>query len=114
MLWIQATGQTVTIENCIISGKSSTDNRNRAIKIADEYIDKPKAVTLNVSGTTFSSDSKAAVLVTNTAGATINWGGGNDISGVADDKVNAVWNDSARTDAIVNVSGCNVIQEPSA
>ena len=116
MLWIQATGQTVTIENCIISGKSSTGNQNRAIKIADQYIKEPKAVTLNVSGTTFSSDSKAAVLVTNTAGATINWGGGNDISGVAADKVNAVWNDSARVDAMdyVEVSGCKVIQEPSA
>ena len=113
MLWIQATGQTVTIENCIISGKSSTGNENRAIKIADQYIDEPKAVTLNVSGTTFSSDSKAAVLVTNKAGATINWGGGNDISGVAADKVNAVWNDSARVDAMdyVEVSGCTKIQE---
>ena len=116
MLWIQATSQTVSIEDCTINGKSSITNDNRAIKIADEYIGEPdrKSVTLNVSGTTFSSDSKAAVLVTNTAGATINWGSGNDISGVAADKVNAVWNDSARADAIVKVSGCKVIQEPSA
>lgn len=116
MLWIQATCQTVSIEDCTINGKSSITNDNRAIKIADEYIGEPdrKSVTLNVSGTTFSSDSKAAVLVTNTAGATINWGEGNDISGVAADNVNAVWNDSARADAIVKVSGCKVIQEPSA
>ena len=90
MLWIQANGQTVTIENCKIEGKSTITNDNRAIKIADEYINEPKAVTLNVSDTTFSSDSKAAVLVTNTAGATINWGEENDISETVD-TVNAVW-----------------------
>ena len=116
MLWIQATCQTVSIEDCTINGKSSITNDNRAIKIADEYIDEldRKSVTLNVSGTTFSSDSKAAVLVTNTAGATINWGEGNDISGVAADKVNAVWNDSDRKDYMdrVVVNGdCSKIQE---
>ncbi len=114
MLWIQANGQTVTVEDCKINGKSSTTGAdNRAIKIADQYVDDPKAVTLNVSGTTFSSDTKAAVLVTCTAGATINWGEGNDISGVTADTEHAVWNDSDRTDAmdLVVVNGCTKIQE---
>lgn len=114
MLWIQANGQTVDVEDCTINGKSSKGATNRAIKIADQYVDKPKAVTLNVSGTTFSSDAKAAVLVTCTAGATINWGEENDISEVAADKVNAVWNDSERADAmeLIVVNGCTKIQEP--
>ena len=113
MLWIQANGQTVTVEDCTINGVNTTTNDNRAIKIADEYVDEPKLVTLNVSGTTFSSDSKAAVLVTNTAGATINWGDGNDISKVEADTKNAVWNDSDRADflELVEVSGCSIIQE---
>lgn len=113
MLWIQANGQTVTVEDCTINGVNTTTNDNRAIKIADEYVDEPKAVTLNVSGTTFSSDSKAAVLVTNTAGATINWGEGNNISGVKKDTVNAVWNDSDRAGSweLVKVDGCSIIQE---
>ena len=112
MLWIQANGQTVTIENCKIEGKSTITNDNRAIKIADEYINEPKAVTLNVSDTTFSSDSKAAVLVTNTAGATINWGEENDISETVD-TVNAVWIDSDRADYMdrVVVNGCKKVQE---
>lgn len=112
MLWIQANGQTVTIENCKIEGKSTITNDNRAIKIADEYINEPKAVTLNVSDTTFSSDSKAAVLVTNTAGATINWGEENDISETVD-TVNVVWIDSDRADYMdrVVVNGCKKVQE---
>ena len=112
MLWIQANGQTVTIENCKIEGKSTITNDNRAIKIADEYINEPKAVTLNVYDTTFSSDSKAAVLVTNTAGATINWGEENDISETVD-TVNAVWIDSDRADYMdrVVVNGCKKVQE---
>ena len=123
MLWIQANGQTVTVEDCIINGKSSTGHNNRAIKIADEYFktpfydkgkEEPGHVILNVSGTTFSSDSKAAVLVTNTAGATINWGKGNDISGVKADTVNAVWNDGDRASYmdLVKVYGCTMKLEP--
>lgn len=123
MLWIEANGQTVTVENCTINGKSSVTNGNRAIKIADEYFktpfyeggtEEPEHVTLNVSGTAFFSDKKAAVLVTSTAGATINWGEGNDISGVTDDTVNAVWNDGDRAayKDLVKVTGCTMISEP--
>lgn len=114
MLWIPANGMNVTVENCKIGEKSSSSNDSRAIKIVDENINEPdrKAITLNVSGTTFSSDSKAAVLVTSTAGAIINWGEGNDISETAD-TVNAVWNDSDRADYMdrVVVNGCKKVQE---
>ena len=114
MLWIPVNGMNVTVENCKIGEKSSSSNDSRAIKIVDENINEPdrKAITLNVSGTTFSSDSKAAVLVTSTAGAIINWGEGNDISETADN-VNAVWNDSDRADYMdrVVVNGCKKVQE---
>ena len=114
MLWIPANGMNVTVENCKIGEKSSSSNDSRAIKIVDENINEPdrKAITLNVSNTIFSSDSKAAVLVTSTAGAIINWGEGNNISETADN-VNAVWNDSKRADCmeLVIVYGCTKAQE---
>ena len=113
MLWIQAAGQTVTVENCTINGVSNVGKNNRAIKIDEQYIDNPTHVTLNVSGTTFSSDTKAAVMVKSSAGATINWGEGNDILGVKDDTENAVWNDadSAAHMNLVYVNGCTKAQE---
>ena len=114
MLWIPANGMNVTVENCKIGEKSSSSKDSRAIKIVDENINEPdrKAITLNVSNTIFSSDSKAAVLVTSTAGAIINWGEGNNISETADN-VNAVWNDSERADCmeLVIVYGCTKAQE---
>ena len=86
---------------------------NRAIKIADQYITNPQLTKLAVSGTTFKSQKKAAVLVTSTAGANIVWGEGNDISEVQADNVNAVWNDAARAAAwdLVTVTGCTKKQE---
>ena len=90
-----------------------TGASGRCIKIADQYVDNPQSVVLNVSGTTFKSQKKAAVLVTSTAGADIIWGEGNDISGVFADQTNAVWNDSGRTDAwdFITVDGCTKYQE---
>lgn len=112
-LWIQA-GADVTLNGCTINSINPTGGNNRAIKIADEYVDAPTLTKLSVSGTTFKSQKKAAVLVTSTAGANIVWGAGNDISEVAADAVNAVWNDADRVAAwdLVTVSGCTKFQEP--
>lgn len=111
-LWITA-GADVTFNGGAITALSSNGNKNRAIKIADEYVTDPQITKLNVSGVTFKSDKKAAVLVTSTAGANIVWGAGNNISGVAADQTNAVWNDADRTDAwnLVTVTGCTKYQE---
>ena len=112
-LWICA-GADVTLNDCTINSVNpNAGSLNRAIKIADEYISPPTLTKLSVSGTKFISQKKAAVLVTSTAGANIVWGVGNDISGVDADKVNAVWNDSARTAAwdYVTVTGCTKHQE---
>ena len=112
-LWIEA-GADVTITNSLINAINSTDGKkNRAIKIADEYVTDPKLTNLSVSGTTFKSQKKAAVLVTSTAGANITWGEGNNISEVQADTENAVWNDSDRTAAwdLVTVRGCSKKQE---
>ncbi len=112
-LWLQA-GVDVTLKDCVINSiNPNAGSLNRAIKIADEYIDNPQLTKLAVSGTTFKSQKKAAVLVTSTAGANIVWGEGNDISEVQADNVNAVWNDADRTAAwdLVTVTGCTKIQE---
>lgn len=111
-LWITA-GADVTFNGGAINALSSNGNKNRAIKIADEYVTNPQSTKLSVSGVTFKSDKKAAVLVTSTAGANIVWGEGNDISAVAADNDNAVWNDADRAAAwdLVTVTGCTKWQE---
>ena len=112
-LWLQA-GVDVTLKDCVINSINPTSGKsNRAIKIADEYITNPQLTKLAVSGPTFKSQKKAAVLVTSTAGANIVWGEGNDISQVQADNVNAVWNDADRTAAwdLVTVTGCTKKQE---
>lgn len=111
-LWIEA-GADVTFNGGAVNAVSPNGNKNRAIKIADQYVTNPQLTKLNVSGVTFKSDKKAAVLVTSTAGTDIIWGEGNDISNVAADQTNAVWNDADRTAAydLVTVTGCTKYQE---
>lgn len=111
LLWIQACGETVTIKNCVFEN-TKTSGTTRGIKIADEYV-TPESVTLNVDGSAFTTTKKAAVLVTSKAGATVNWGTGNDIDGVTEDSINAVWNDTDRAAAmdLVIVNGCTKFQE---
>ena len=106
-LWVWAQGQTVTLDGV------SVDSKGRALKVADEDADGPAKVTINVKNSTFKSAEKAAILVTSTAGATINWGAGNDIKGVAADPINAVWVDEDRADyaSEVNVKGASKVVE---
>ncbi len=107
-LWIQPKGQVVTLENCVIDMLDCTDGRG--IKIDEQYMaaNEVKAPTLNVSGTTFKTEEKAAVVVKSVDGAVINWGEGNDISEVAADSTFAVWVDeaSANADKVI-VNGAN-------
>ena len=112
-LWIEA-GADVTFNGGTVNAiNPNSGSKNRAIKIADEYITDPQLTKLNVSGVTFKSQKKAAVLVTSTAGADIIWGTGNVITNVAADQTNAVWNDAGRTAAweLITVTGCTKYQE---
>lgn len=106
-----STSGPVTVADCTFEAT----NGGRGIKVMDQYVDEAdrKQVEINVSGSTFTTAKKAAVLVTNTAGAKINWGAGNDFSGVAADNVNAVWVDGDRAAAydLVEVTGCTKKQE---
>lgn len=110
-LWITAEGQTVTMEGCEIKVHSSKSG-DRGIKIADEYVTEPALVNLTIKNTKFTTQKKAAVLVTSTAGARIALENV-DISGVKADAANAVWVDSARAayDDLVTVTGGTKIVE---
>ena len=107
-LWINGNGQSVTMNG----GSINATNGGRGIKIADQYIDAPALVTLSVTGTTFNTAKKAAVLVSSKAGAAIA-ASNVDITNVAEDKVNFAWVDEdwAAHYGEVTVTGGTVSQE---
>lgn len=107
-LWINGNGQTVTMNG----GSITATNGGRGIKIADQYVGAPALVTLSVTGTTFNTAEKAAVLVSSKAGAAIAASNVN-IENVAEDKVNFAWVDEdwAAHYGEVTVTGGTVSQE---
>lgn len=104
-LWIRANGGAVSIDGLTV-------NAERGIKIADEYIAVPAAVSLNVKNAVFNTAEKAAILVTSTAGAGITLEKV-DLSGCAADPANAVWVDEDRAASLplVRVTGGTAILE---
>lgn len=105
-LWIQAEGQTVTIDGLTVN------TPGRGIKIDEQYSNENVAkVTLNVSNADFNTEKKAAILVKTVAGADIVLNNVN-IENTADAE-NAVWNDadSAAYYDLVTVVGGNKVQE---
>ena len=107
-LWINGNGQSVTMDG----GSINATNGGRGIKIADQYVGAPALVTLSVTGTTFNTAKKAAVLVSSKAGAAIA-ASNVDITNVAEDKVNFAWVDEdwAAHYGEVTVTGGTVSQE---
>lgn len=107
-LWINGNGQSVTMNG----GSITATNGGRGIKIADQYIDAPAQVTLNVTDTDFNTAKKAAVLVSSKAGAEITASNVN-IENVAEDTVNFVWVDEdwAANFGNVEATGAKVAQE---
>lgn len=107
-LWINGNGQSVTMNG----GSITATNGGRGIKIADQYIDAPAQVTLNVTGTDFNTAKKAAVLVSSKAGAQI-VASNVDITDVEADDDNFVWVDEdwAANFGNVEVTGATVAQE---
>ena len=112
-LWLAASLEDVVVDNCTFTAT----NGGRGIKIADQYIDEAdrKQVNLTIGKSTFTTAKKAAILVTNTAGAkiTVPVGADNNISAVTEDTVNLVWNDADRDAAWddVEVTNCTKKQE---
>ena len=120
-LWITSACSNVEIDGLIIDATDSNSTnavKHRAIKIADEYVDLSarKCIELNVSNATIKSEKKAAILVTNTAGANITLSN-IDITNVAADTTNVVWIDNGSEEwknAPVTVNGGNCIVEPQS
>ena len=115
-LWISPKGQVVDLDNVtIVPHESKANKTERAIKIDKQYLNSAEIaqVTLNVKNSTFVSQKKAAVLVNSPAGAIINWGEGNNIEGVAEDPINAVWVDDGATASfdLVVVNGATKVLE---
>ena len=105
-MWICAEGLNVTADNLTI------ESAGRGIKIDEQYIDAPAKVTLTVKNSKFTTAKKAAIVVKSKVGAEINVEN-LDITGVAADKVNAVWvdEDSAAYFDLVTVNGATKTQE---
>lgn len=115
----------------VINSSFKATNGGRGIKVIDQYFLKKvpgkdeyiipyeeitpgtlQQVVINVSDCSFETAKKAAILVTNIKGANIT-ASNLDISKVAADNINAVWNDEERADYndLVVVSGCTKKQE---
>ena len=125
-LWVCA-GTDVTLENCTLDGVNanpSNGRKNRSLKISDQYCYNggatPEMAYLTVKNCVFRGDKKAAILVGNVAGATINVET-IDITGVAADQVNAVHIDNGKNEKnlkysdymdLVTVTGATCIVEP--
>ena len=114
VFYINASVKNIKINDCKFVASCSTGDKGRGIKVIDQYVNEADRVqcNINISNTSFESYKKAAILVTNTKGAKIT-ASNLDISKVAADKVNAVWNDADRTAAydLVEVVGCTKAQE---
>ena len=108
-LFIIADVKNVNIKNCSFIAT----NGGRGIKVNDQYVDEANRVqcNINISNCSFETAQKGAILVTNTAGAKIT-ASNLDITKVAADPDNAVWNDKSRADAweLVEVIGCTKYQ----
>lgn len=110
-MWIAPLGQTVTVKDCAVTC-------DRGFKVDNTLMTTysltgiESQVALNVSGTSFDTDAKAAVLARGKV--KVVWGAGNSIAQVAEDDENAVWvdEDYAANTANVVVSGCTKIDEP--
>ena len=122
-LWIQANGQTVDLENVTIAtgnkasmvATAAATESGRGIKIADEYVDAPASVTLNVNNSAFFTGKKAAIVVSSDAGAKITFANSN-ILGCSADPINPVWVDEdwAEHASKVTVNGKQAVVEGSA
>lgn len=106
-MWIEAKGSTVTI-----NGGKIDNAIGRGIKIDEQYIESTggtvEKTILNVAGTEFITNAKAAIMVKSKAGANITLDNIN-IENVEADNVNAVWcdEDAAAYNDLITVTGGN-------
>lgn len=100
-LWISARGQNVEFYDLTINSSNG-----RGIKIDEQYVTNPAKVTLKVTGGTFTTGEKAAIMVKSEAGADITLENIN-IENVAADKVYAVWcdEDASSYNDLITVTG---------
>ena len=102
-IWIVTNGQNVEINGLTIN---TAGNGGRGIAIKDEDSDKVDGTSLTINDATFTTDKKAAILVTSSYTVDIEASDIN-IDGVAADDVNAVWVDEAKANVygLVTLTG---------
>jgi len=109
-IWITGTGNKVAIDGLTVT------SAGRGIKIDTQYNETEAAtVELSISNATFTTANKAAIMVKSTAGANIT-ASNVDITNVAKDSTNLVWNDSDNAEYFnkITVIGGTVAQEDVA
>ena len=108
-IWIVTNGQKVEIDGLTIN---TAGNGGRGIAIKDEDSDKVDGTSLTINDATFTTNKKAAILVTSSYTVDIEASDLN-IAGVAADSENAIWVDKAKANLYgkVTVKGATMIPE---
>lgn len=114
-LWIspRVENQTININGLNLKAILEGDPTGRGIKVDDEYQSNSPKVTLSVANSSFTTEKKAAILLKSAGGVDVIDGGGNNIEGVAADKVNLVWVDEGDAENFYrySVTGATMVPE---
>ncbi len=114
-IWIspRVENQTINIDGLKLTASAENGKTGRGIKVDDEYQSNSPKVTLSVANSSFTTEKKAAILLKSAGGVDVIDGGGNNIEGVAADKVNLVWVDEGDAENFYrySVTGATMVPE---
>lgn len=118
-IWIHTSASTVSIKDLVVGNQDPlVTSAVRGIKVDDSFVsshgDTPSATAITISGATFTTAKKAAVLVNSAYATAVTATGEIDISGVTKDDEHLVWVDESAADkySLVTVTGATKAVEP--